>query len=447
MDSLHFLCRRFRDITKHPQGAAQLRNSQLRHLRVWLRDDVLPRIHELAKRDSFQSLASWPLDRLVNRSDTPEKLLLNQVDALLVKAANLLLVPLKTEALRASLGAKVMNKRTLEMITVGGGGQSDSPKESEGDFVVFDRIVEQTNQVEPIARRFWQSLVSEIDYFEPRAGWLTDRPTKRQPGELIMLLNPELHQGGDFVSRCAIHRVEVLTSILSEAISFISQARVPPENLPTEWGQATEVFAEVCKRSKLLRHALLEEKGQPLRDGCILLTQVGAAAGVNFDLTWLAVPEWTYQHLLGMKYLLFQQEKMEVFDRIADALSCLRDYYAAQEKRDLDWDEAKSTKRLAVNLPLRELRWNGNLVQIEWKKHSKAFLLLVRLAEAAKRSAFVDDRDEELYPSRVAPSTLPTLKNRLQNLLPTDLAELIEPTGEPRSFRLDLTRSDITVVR
>jgi hypothetical protein len=445
MENLIQVYRLYREIAGPADVAWTL--STGRKLRTWLRDDLLPVIHRLGRRSTFRKLASWPVENLSRGATSEERVLLDGVDDSIVAAARKLLPILRSTDVRRGLGARAQVQRVVrEKVLLRG----NSPKRTGLRIIGSSDLIEEAqSSVSKIARRFWTDLVSERDYFEPQTGWLTKEPSALQWGEFIVSLNPELHQGGDFVSRCAMRRIESLLESLDDAHALVHAADVEdnrqrrsPSNARRE---SIEALGTVRERARSLRHRLLEDERQPLRDACILLTQVGAALSSEFDISWLAVPSDADRGVASMGHRLRNHEKKEVFERVAAALACLYDHYAKETKVQNDLDEAIAGQGLVIVRDSREAYWRSEKIPTTWSKYPKEWLLLVRLAEKGQRGLWVGDDDSVLYPEPPSASAISTLRGRLRIDIPDDLDRLIVRGGQVRSLRLELPRTQISI--
>ena len=211
MQRLEFLMRRFRQLV--PQPLRRLDQVQARSVRCWLVDDVGPVLEDFVQRPRFRVQATWPLQTLGVGARTAERALVDQVDAALVDAGRILRQWARRPHLRQQLQAVAVEQVVTEETVQFGAGRAKVTSRTEA---AVNRLPALLSQLDHISGRFWQDLVCREDYFAPTGGWMGCQRTPVQSGEWVVALNPELHPGGDFISRCLCRRVEVLTEILGD---------------------------------------------------------------------------------------------------------------------------------------------------------------------------------------------------------------------------------------
>jgi hypothetical protein len=428
-----------------PPPTAQWQDFPEREVRLWLTDDVCPFLHKFARRLRFREEASWPLRVLARGAQTAERQLVERVDAAIVKCAKSIseLARLKTIRRRLETFLPPRPRITREDVQVSGDGCKRIDVQTE----TVDEIPFLLSQLDSVARRFWTDLVCADDYFEPRGGWNSPGQPPGQSGVFIVSFNPELHPGGDFVSRCLIRRVEVLHEILHNLFVPMYQAcqegtrfQRRAAEIEQDWQSFTDLASE-------LRHKCIPEIGQPRRDACVLLTQVYAAFTPQPDLFWLNLSEEVIRHgKATFRHRITSGRNVELADRIAIALTQVASLYEECQPGQSAFEEAIAAGGLVLRDNPPTLYWEGKKLAVSWASYSKPWLFINALAAKARLGAAVNDHD--VYgDTAVSNSTLATLYTRLKNLVPASLWREIKPGTEARTYRLCIEPSRIFLSR
>lgn len=437
MDRLEFLVRRFRQIV--PQPLTDWDPVRARLLQCWLRDDVGPVLHEYAKRPRFRLQAAWPIRTLRPGAGTAERALVDQVDSALVAQSQALYRFSQLPQARKLLQAVAVAERVTEEDVLLGEGKAQVTRRI---YAPYDQLALMFGQMERMAGRFWQDLVNMDDYFEPIGAWMTPQRSDRPDAELIVALNPELHPGGDFISRCLSRRVETLWGTLADFGSLCDRAfRESKARTPKGWKELSNHQGNLLPLIEQLRHACLQGDQQPLRDACILLTQVHAALEPNVDLGWLELPETTIRRGAAIMDHRLRSCHGELLERLAVSLGELQQLYADGDPQQNAVDEAVASGGLVLVRSLQHVYWQGKRIEVSWNRYHAHWRFLLALAEKGRRAAVVEDRD--LYENAVGHSTLATRLSRLKRLVPATLWKQILPSKDPRGYRLNLERPRI----
>ena len=437
MDRLDFLVRRFRQIVPQPlTGWDPVRGRQLR---CWLGEDVRPVLEDLIRRPRFRAQAAWPVQTLRPGAGTAERALVETMDAALVGQGRVLRRLARRPRVRGRLETVAVEQVVSEEEVLLGSGSLQGIRRVHSPV---DRLEVFLAQLDQIAGRCWQDLVCLDDYFEPRGGWMTGQRSEGQPGEFVVALNPELHPGGDFVSRCLCRRVEGWLATLRDFLRFGDEAfRLPGASLPKGWGAVNQRQRDLTVRAEQLRQACLRGEQQPLRDACILLTQVYGGLRPGADLGWLGLPE----AVLGSGATAMGQRLHachgELLERLAASLAGLKKLYADTDARQSAIEEATTAGGLVVVRSRQHVYWEGSLLAVDWRRYHALWRLLVALAEKGQLGGVVADRD--LYDHATALSTLATTLSRLRKLVPASLWKHMVPSKDPRGYRLQLDRQHI----
>ena len=293
----------------------------LRQLQVWLDEDVCAVLDDYVRRPLFRAFASWPIRTLAPDAATPERGLVDELNAELKRCAR---------AARRLTGGKTLNSRmaaqfpprrvvTSESVEIGSGGE----RTQEVGFGQFDESELQLAQLSKMADEESPDLVNVNDYFEPQQEFVADesgRPVQR--ADWIVSLNPELLPVGNFIVRCLRKRlktrVELLRAVIQKARSTLRQIRPTyaklQQELDSSWSAVDRLQREL--------EALLRTGGDiQIVDACVAATQVYAAFHPAPDVGWLGLaPKSRKPDPEFMCARTRQLNNAEVFDRIATAL-------------------------------------------------------------------------------------------------------------------------------
>jgi hypothetical protein len=438
-DRLDFLLRRFRQLVPEPlTGPSPV---VVRQLGCWLRDDVAPVLAGYVRRQRFRDQAAWPVRQLAPGSGTPERHLVEAADAALVGYAGVLRTWVRKPAVRKRLEAVAREPTVVAEEALVGNGPARLVRRR---IEPLSRLPSLTAAVDHIAGRFWTDLVCPADYFEPLGGWMTATPAAGRPGEFVVALNPELHPGGDFVSRCLCRRVEVLAEVLDSLFGLCGRAFPAPAPPPPWFAEVGQAQRRLRGPARRLRQTCLQGEDQPLRDACVLLTQVHAAVQPEPDLGWLGLEDAAiHRGAMGIGYRLLQRCDGELLERVAGALGELRRLYAGCDRRTGAVDEAVATGGLVLVRESQEVFWQGRRIAVAWGRCPSQWRFLSAVVAKGQRGAAVAERD--LYEDAMSASTVGNVFARLKQQLPPTLWGRIVPSRDPRGYRLTLDRHQIHV--
>jgi len=382
---------------------------------------------------------------------TPERELVDATDAALVTLARALcgLARLRTAQRRIE---EAESSARSDVNDAGEGSAADTRKVESIPFV--ERPLFLLGQVEEIADRFWSDLVCTRDYFEPTGGWMVKQKKSRnspasgeeskaadyrQPGEFVVALNPDLRAGGDFVSRCLCIRVDGLRDTLARFRKQCGQLLpTSSRHLAKRWDEIEKSWVELCESVDQLRQVCLQSADRPLRDACIVLTQVYAAFHSQPDVGWLGLTEDLVQRATAIiRYRFTRTRDVELAERTAVALGQLRSLYIDKDEQQSAVEEAIATGGLVVVSLPPAVYWEGKLINVQWHQHRQGWECLSRLAKKARLRAALEVKD--LYEDKVvSESALAMVVNRLKKLLPASLSKHIIPSRSPSGYLLDV---------
>jgi hypothetical protein len=430
MDRLEFAVRRYRQIM--PQPVTTWLAFPADALRRWLVDDVCPVLEDYVRRPAFRAQATWPIQRLRRGAGTRERALIEETDAAVVACAKALthFARLRTVRRRMDTG-------------------QDPPANEQGSTQTsaeLSRVL--LRQTELIGNRFWSDLVCPEDYFEPIGGWMEMRRRRGQAGEFVVAMNPDLHPGGDFVTRCLWVRVDGLCDTLRRFQAACTQLLAPPSRVLAEhWEEVERAWQVLVDESARLRQTCLQGPDQPLRDACVLLTQVYVAFQARPDVEWLGLPAPLVQRgAATMRHRFTHPGNIELAERTVAALHELRHLYRDADPQQNALDEAIATGGLVLVQYPPAVYWNGEPVRVAWGRYPRCWEFLRTLTDKARRGAVVEVRD--LYGDRtVTRSALGTVFHRLKKLLPASLWRHIHSIRDPQGYRLELERTRLHLFR
>lgn len=434
---LDFLVRRFRQIA--PKPATTWDDYRNRQLHTWLRDDVAPVLESLTRRPRFRTQATWPLRTLRAGATSPERALVDKVDAALVAQGK------AVRQLARNLHVRGRHQRVAVQDVVATEGVllgSGCPKVTQQPRDEVDPLAVLIAQVEQIARRDWTDLMCLEDYFEPAGGWMTAQPSGRQAGEFVVALNPELHSGGDFISRCLCRRVELRAAILQDVLDIVGKTvRSSRGRSLKGWEEASQQQRGLTALTEQLRRACLHGDGPALRDACILLTQVHAGLCPDAELGWLDLTQEVIHRGAATMGHRLRNCHGELLERLATSLLTLKKLYTDMDTEQSAIEDAIASGGLVVVRSRRLAYWASAPLDVDWKRHHSLWRFFEALARKAQRGAVVEDRD--LYDHATGNSTLATSLSRLRRLIPPALCKHIVANKDPRGYRLQLDRQHI----
>jgi hypothetical protein len=179
-----------------------------------------------------------------------------------------------------------------------------------------------------------------------------------------------------------------------------------------------------------------------VRDACIILTQTYAAFGRSPNLGWLGLPGPLIQHgAFSLRHRVTHTRHPEMIERIAATLGQLRHLHADGLAEQAVREEAIASGGLVLLEGARAVYWEAQPVEVPWRRFPVLWKLLWQLAAKAILGAAV--KEHHVYSESGARSKLPTVVNRLTNLLPPSLMRLIHSVHGERSYRLHLESNRI----
>jgi hypothetical protein len=256
--------------------------------------------------------------------------------------------------------------------------------------------------------------------------------------EFVVCLNPKLHPVGDFVTRCLWQRVQVLYELLQgfrqKCLAAVTAAG---RTYSRQREEAERSWDELTRAVLALRTACQTGLCCPLRDSCIILTQIYLAFHPVPDVNWLGLPEHIICQGVNVLHHRFMNGRNgEMADRIAAALGDLRRLYEEAPLRQSALEEAIGSGGLVLVAEPAAAYWEGQCIVADWGKYPSRWRMLNELACKARLAGAVEERD--LYAAAMSESILATTLGRLKALLPASLHKLVVPGTSRRSYRLVL---------
>ncbi len=481
MKRLEFALREWAHI-ESSRNSAKIRSSELD---FWLSNRVCAAIAELTHRSDFKQMARWPLDRLRPGASTPERQLIEQIDAALVQTATSLASILSRSSVQAAFGPLPSSVVTLSGSETITGDMTPSgaalvqtatslasilsrsrvpaafrpQKSSTGTTVEYSTIAEDAEPVRDrlmeslsyIAGRPWLDLVCTRDYFHSTGGMnLVVEPSRQddsitpktavavQWGHMIPAFEPSLRYGADFVFRCLELRIMHWKSVLTRASTLIMQTIKDSLSAQCQDAQdVRDVRIPVQSLFEELKALYRAERDTPLRDACLVLVQTYASYNPSAELTWLGLDSAS-RDWAGMVRVAVERDDMRMVEAVVAALQEVQ--RGLEEVEDVEsriLELAKShTLCIIEGIGRRDLYWQGDKIEADWAKAKSSWSLLVALAEKAAKGLAFDGFDLEV--------SVKDAKSRLRAHVPVELFEKIMPNGR-RTYRLDLAPEQICV--
>jgi hypothetical protein len=400
----------------------------------WLDTDVCPLLRQFFQRPGYRQLARWSIDNLAPGSETEARKLVEAIDRELVQGAQRLATLAKQPLLQSALQAGIERPIVQAQLT------------ADSDIVVNETAG--PNIAEFVAQRPWHDLVATRDYFglaaelnlKNRAAWLGVDSEMIQIGEFSPFIHRHWRLPGDHIARATLTRIDYwcyrLRQLQKECIELLNQnneaAATICTNVQSSLGNITSLrdrLEELCFKSDESR----------LRHSAICLAQIYAMYRPGEALKWLGDILEARSLVAMMRYDLEQREEIDVASIAASAITDFSVLY----RSDIDADEqiAERLQRIPLivvaGVGRREIFWRGKLIEVDWQKYGRAWVLFVNLVERAKQGLAID-RFTKLRVSRK------DAKAELLKLLPPDLAELI--TRQQGIYQLHLPKEQIYVV-
>jgi hypothetical protein len=445
VDRLDFALRQYQELA--PKRPGELTRLEVDRFRLWISDDVCAAVEGYTPRPAFQDCATWSLRSLAPGATTSERGLVNAIDASLVESAGMLLRLADFPAIQNQLAAANRPTQYVSRETVQIG--SDENRVLGRELSSYDQLAFERSQVESVTAHFWDDLVSPLDYFGPYRAFRFQESAEPQWGNFVPSLNRALHPIGDFVVRCMLERIDILTGILatyrSKVRAVASSEIAVQDSLLDEhvvWGALNRATAD-------LRVSSNDAPAARLRDSCVILTQVFVGfQAIRPKVDWLGLPEWIVERGRTLGGHCGSRTAPELFDRIAMGLNDLKSLYDGQMPTRSAIEESIATGGLVIETGTRRVYWKCKPIEPKklWASQRRQFDILCKLAQAAKAGTGISATD--IYEYIVADSTLSTAVNRLRELLlhERELEARIVSGSKPGTYRLDLSRDEIFIL-
>ena len=269
-----------------------------------------------------------------------------------------------------------------------------------------------------------------------------------QSAELIYGLNARLIPIGDLITRSLRQRIESRRKVIQTLRLQVHQ-RVLPARLGglAEMKQELQTAQVLEESFRHLEAIVFAESDALLRDSCVSLTQVYAAMHPTPQLEWLRIDESLVQKARGIFPILLRGYcGGELHDRIACAVREMGRLYRGSDPNVSELDAAIASGGLVIHKESQAAWWEG--IKLDLGSGKKNWEFLAALARQSQLGC--DVKEADLYPratDSLADSTMANRWNRLGKQLPGTLAQRIHPGTLPRTYRLDLDRSRIFVIR
>lgn len=440
MDRIELANKRYRQIL--PDPSTVLTRAKVHELVTWLQDSVVPVAAEFIARPSFRERAVWPIWAYRRGHDSGVRERVDQMSDTVVRQAQRLRSAFDSRGVAdAGRGPGPVNQEVIESVGIVS-GTPHTIRRSVGEPDQFAPLVK---LLETIALPFWQDLVNPEDYFGPVGPWFMRRGVDPPDIGLLPSVNTEQHAIGDFVSRALLRRVDILASTLRKIGSIVTDSVRAKELNP-----AGQVLVSLKNDSIGLKHlytdlrlACWPDREGTIRDSCTVLAQIYIAFHPFPDISWIGLPEYIVEdgrRRIGLAAT--NQHSTELFDRVAVALGDLHRLHDIDRPIQSTFEEAIVRGGLVLSPTV--VHWEGQMIEAEWTRLRRPWELLVELARCGRIGRDVLERD--LFAGETpSDSAMANLMARLKSVLPVTLKKLIIPGSEPRSYRLQLEPSKITL--
>ena len=387
MDRLKMALRRYQQLVPQPVDHVEV---PLRHLNIWLREEVNPVLEEFTRRPAFREHASWPIRALEAGAQTSERELIDRIDTELVTCARALHRLATNRLLERNIQENVPSALVVTGETVeidGAGARTVAVAKGPSFELEFE-----WSQVAAIAERDWIDLVSINDYFEPQQEWAKDGGGRKiQRGEGIVSLNPQLLPIGNFIVRRMLSRVEttvqVLNSLRKKCVLALTQVS------PTYRRQSTELkiaWSALSGLNKELDRIFRTGHESRLRDACVTATQIYGAYHPAPELTWLGLDAAEVSR--GVKSLRLRStgwDNAHMFERIVVALGSLERLYQKMDSGLSAFEEAVAGGGLVIDTARNKAFWESQTLNKQ--PTGSAMKLLMTLARKAPPPKYCRD--------------------------------------------------------
>ncbi len=451
MDRIELAARRYRQIVPLPNPNRD--RLPVRALEAWLKDNVATLVAEFVDRAKFRDLATWPVRVFRKGSDNEARRQVDATGAALIRQAGLLLSALRSRRVESAI-RQTRRKRIVEEEIQIGPGEVKSLRRTTDEV---DRYAELTGQCESIARPYWLDLVNPDDYFQPRSGWMRRDPVpefktengaviRSTDGDFVLSFNPEFPAIGDFVTRALFRRVEILTKNLEDARrAVVSAVRTSGRSAPNAVVRAVEDSNRLNETVLKLHSVCRPTEESSIRESCVVLAQIYSAFHPIPETGWLGLPEIVIaMGRMTIRRQMSNLRNLELTDRVAAALGDLGRLYAAEPPGQSALEEAVARGGLVLALEPVVAYWDGKPIATEWSQYRRPWEYFVALGRKARTGSAVLELD--LFEDDATSSAMATLTSRLRGLLPWTLRRLIVRGTEPRSYRLELDASKVTII-
>jgi hypothetical protein len=440
LDRLESALRRYERIRPKPGDRPSRRNAD--EISDWLRGHVCPVVEQLLQRADFQKLARWPIDNLEDHASTPARKMVQAVDRKLIECATHLAKLIHRPILRRHLaplfsrenpGGEKGKKAVARKASRSRTKAKNPPAQTAADFV---------------ATRPWRDLVCVYDYFGSvadlnlldRDRWLGPNSEHAQVGVFLPYCKPQLHLPGDFISRSLMIRIQYWCDQLEHLSTLCEESLRTQRAARAECADIRKEILGVHESVPHLAAICLEGIQAGPHQACMTLVQTYAAYRPRADFSWLGPAGELAGNAARIRYFVDQRGDGAIADHIATALSEVVSLYRSEVPPDLLI--AEKSRQFPLTLVdgrgRQELYWHGEVVEVDWNRHGRAWTLMVALAEKAKHRQGVDDLDE-------LGISLKDARHDLKRLLPEELFDHIKI--QKRVHRLDLPAEQLFVAQ
>jgi HAMP domain-containing protein len=446
--------------------------------KAWILDYVVPAIGELWPRVQFQEQATWSIRHLAAGSTDPERKLVGAIGQMLETEAKALL---RIADLKRIAAVLTPAQPRVEMDDIRRDGKTTTMKVIDRKVTAADELGATRSQVEAIAKQHaWREFVCVEDYFERVGdlegnvpGWVSNEtPVRESPNSVPLNVKPEAHHGkvenvqqadlvplfhsrlkavGDLVVRFMWARINAQLDSLRRFREMIRSA-MPLAKYP----KTKDIVAETALWDSLqqgleeLRTAVVDPKALVLREAAATLVQVYLAFKPEADHAWLDLPDAVVREgAKRARQLIDSRRDVDTLERLAWALHEIQSLPHDRMTADKDCEEAISSGGLVLCEEPPQMFWEGKAIDVDWARRRKEWQFWLQLAKKTHNGSPLNEDDLKDDPNAESGvSTFCSQKSRAAAVVKEfcpGLAGLIRKGVLPRTYRLDLARSQIHI--
>lgn len=405
----------------------------------WLSLHGLPAAQEFLGRLQVQRFASAPLDWLDRNRSSPGQAAISEAVLCLNRYAAAVLEGAETH--REQLTRHLQARRDSHESLYG----SETTAWPCSSFEELSQVLRGYTQGST------STMTNALDYFATHhSEWLglgdVDQSTTAvsspgiNPGYGLWApeMNPIIAESGINIIAAFRYRCKAVFDVIDELAKYIRGViQESTESWQATWSEARSQF-QIAMQNVV--ETCITSKNGRLVSAAVTLARFVCAFSTD-KLSWLDVPDSAYT---TRKTLLIEMQNgrgCRPVLALRDALQTLEQFYDARDRSQTQLEEALSDSRLVL-LEDAEAYWEGKSFSPKWQQ--LPWKLLWRLASSPGRSVQAYDIVEEPGNCR---GWYSGIRHRLSKLIPESLDVLIEKGDLPESYKLTLSRKQISIIR